>query len=68
MKQEIIRYCPTCLGTGKIVGTSVVKYSEETRKQARKLKREGKTYREIGKLLGIDHPQKVYSLINSKSV
>ena len=58
------RTCPVCGGTGKII--SKIKrhtYSEKERETARKLLSKGLTYREIAEKMGIDHPQKVYSMI-----
>ena len=57
--------CPLCLGKGKIKGHL---YSPEVRKKARKLYAKGISLREIGKEIGIDHPQKVYSIIMAKTL
>jgi hypothetical protein len=46
-----------------------IRYSIETRAEARKLYKDGKmTLREIGKKIGVNHPQKVFSLIMAKRV
>ena len=61
------RICPVCLGEGKIIDKSPQsRYTPKTRAKARKLFREGLSLREIGKEIGVNHPQKVYSLITSK--
>ena len=58
--------CPTCLGTGRVVRKVYVAVTPEVRKKARKLFREGYSYRVIGKMIGVKHPQSVKSLINAK--
>jgi len=58
--------CPTCLGTGKIIRQlNRRNYTPEVRAEARRLYRKGFTLRVIGEKLGIDHPQKVLSMIKS---
>ena len=58
--------CPTCLGTGKVSRKIYTAVTPKVREKARKLFREGKSYREIGKLIGVKHPQSVKSLIQAK--
>ena len=58
--------CPLCGGTGITLVRSFVK--PEIRELARRLRRKGMTYREIGKKLGVKHPQSVKSMIEAKIV
>ena len=62
-----VRVCPLCLGRGKVkAGIGGYKYyTAETREWARELYRQGLSYREVGQKIGINHPQKVASLIKS---
>ncbi len=60
------KVCPLCLGKGKLFDRH--HYSDKTRASARKLYADGKTLREIGKVIGVDHPQKVMSLIKAKTL
>ena len=58
--------CPTCLGVGKIkTFPTWTHYAPEIRRKARRLYREGVSLRKIGKEIGVNHPQKVYSLIKA---
>ena len=58
--------CPTCLGSGKIkTFPTWAHYTPETRAKARELFRQGMSLRKIGKEIGVNHPQKVYSLITA---
>lgn len=67
--KEETRICPTCLGAGKLINNSTYKrYTPKLRAEARRLFRNGLSYRAIGKAIGVNHPQKVYSLINSKII
>ena len=70
MKKELknkFRVCPLCLGSGKIKSLtgSYQYYNAEIRQKARELYRKGFSYREIGKKIGVNHPQKVASMIKS---
>ena len=65
--KEQFRECPTCLGVGKVKVISLFgHYTPEVRKKARELYRQGLTLRKIGEIIGVNHPQKVMSLIKSK--
>jgi hypothetical protein len=58
--------CPLCKGKGKIVDQR--HYPANVRKKARAMFAKGITLREIGKTIGVEHPQKVKSLIMSKTL
>lgn len=67
--------CPTCHGMGKINRPKPYgRYSIEQRALARELFRQGMTLRKIGVKIGLAknqakvHPQKVWSLINAKTL
>lgn len=59
--------CPTCEGSGSVKRRHT-NYSDEVRAKARKLYRKGLSLREIGKEIGVNHPQKVWALINAKTL
>ena len=58
--------CPLCKGKGYII--SRFGYSYKLRSKARKMYAKGITLRKIGKEIGVDHPQKVKSLIVAKTI
>jgi len=58
------RVCLRCNGTGKVANNYY--YRPEIRKQAIYFRNKGFTLRRIGKILNINNPQSVKSLINSK--
>ena len=60
------RVCPKCNGTGKTANNFY--YTPEIRKQAIYFRNKGFSYYRIGKILGINHQQKVKSLILSKGI
>lgn len=64
-KGIIYRDCPLCKGTGLVVKRNNA-YSSEQRQKARDLYAKGITLRAIGKEIGVEHPQKVKSLIMAK--
>ena len=55
--------CPLCNGSGYVLVRQMI--NPEHRKLAREMKAKGMTYRAIAKLLGIDHPQKIKSMIEA---
>ena len=58
--------CPACLGIGKIkTFPTWAHYAPQIRQKARRLYGEGLSLRKIGKEIGVNHPQKVYSLIKA---
>lgn len=57
------KVCPLCLGKGKLLDKH--HYSNKIRNKARQMYAKGIKLRDIGKELGINHPQKVKSLIMS---
>ena len=66
MSEKLRKMCPLCKGSGLICSQSP--YTPEQLTTARKLYAEGNTLRAIGKIVGIDHPQKVRNLIMSNYV
>lgn len=66
MKQKT-RKCPLCKqGRIKVIGWS--KYTPEIREKARKLRRQGLSFRKIQRELGIKGgPQKIKSMIEAKT-
>lgn len=63
-KEKNVCKCPTCGGTGQI--EIAISYTDTNRPLAHKLKKEGKTIREIAKLLGYKHPGSITNLLSKK--
>lgn len=63
MKQIFKKKCSVCNGKGFV---KVEHYPESDKKLAIVLRENGMTYRRIAEVLGIDHPQKVKTLIRRK--
>lgn len=63
MKKHL-KICPLCLGKGKIVDRH--HYPLKVRNKARRLYAKGLSLRKIGEKIGVNHPQKVKSLLKSK--
>jgi len=62
--RKIKTICPRCGGTGFARGYDInPKYSDKLKEKARKLYETGLTLREVGKKIGIKHPQSVKNLI-----
>ena len=64
MKQQLTA-CPFCLGTGKVKKANYINYDELTAKKAVEMRRDGVSFREIGRKLGYKYPQSVINLINT---
>ena len=62
----IYKFCPLCRGTGRVIDKH--HYPDSIREKARKLYSQGVKLREIGRKLGVNHPQKVKSLIMAKTL
>lgn len=57
--------CPFCQGVGKVkIERAYTPYNEKTAQKIVELRRVGKTYRDIAKEVGLDHPQKVKHMLD----
>ena len=68
MKKEILiskikQKCPLCQGSGFILRPRHSTYTLQQIKTAKKMYARGYTLRDIGKKIGVNHPQKVKNLI-----
>jgi transposase-like protein len=59
--------CPLCQGTGETQQRRG-RFSKAIREKARKLYKEGMSLRKIGKEIGVEHPQRVRSIIMAKTL
>lgn len=58
--------CPLCAGTGKVIDR--YHYTKAQREKARRLYAKGVGLRKIGQEIGVNHPQKVKSMIMAKNL
>lgn len=58
--------CPICKGTGKITTIKAENYTLENRKRAKKLHKEGYSYREIMTMMGYKSPRSISKLMNDE--